>query len=77
MPRLTPIDWRKLEKVFMAAEFQFVRQEGRPRSHANAGVARPVLIPTYREVPECIIPINLKTASLPREDYFEVLQQGK
>jgi predicted RNA binding protein YcfA (HicA-like mRNA interferase family) len=68
MPRFTPQDWRALEKVFVAAGFQFDRQEGSHRSYVKAGVARPVVIPVYREVPVFVIRNNLKTAGLSRDD---------
>jgi len=75
MPRFTPQDWRKLEAVFMAAGFRFVRQEGSHRSYVKDGVARPVVIPAYREVPVFIIRNNLKTAGLSRDEDFRLLAQ--
>jgi predicted RNA binding protein YcfA (HicA-like mRNA interferase family) len=77
MPRLTPEHWRTLEAVFVAAGFRFVRQEGSHRSYVRAGVARPVVIPVYREVPVFIIRNNLKTAGLSREEYFTLLARMK
>ena len=73
MPRVTPIHWRLLEKVFLAAGFRFVRQEGSHRSYVKPGIARPVVIPTYDEVPVAIIRNNLKTADISREEYFRLL----
>ena len=64
MPRFTPEPWRKLEAVFVAAGFRFARQEGSHRSYVKAGVARPVVIPVYKEVPVFIIRNKLKTAGL-------------
>ncbi len=75
MPRFTPEHWRKLEAVFVAAGFRFVRQEGSHRSYVKAGVARPVVIPAYSEVPVFIIRNNLKTAGLSRDEYFRLLAQ--
>lgn len=75
MPRFTPIDWRTLERVFLAAGFQFARQEGSHRAYVKPGVARPVVIPTYREVPVFVIRNNLKTSGLDRDDYFRLLAQ--
>lgn len=77
MPRFTPIDWRTLERVFLAAGFRFARQEGSHRAYVREGVSRPVVIPTYREVPVFIIRSNLKTAGLSREDYFRLLEQAR
>jgi predicted RNA binding protein YcfA (HicA-like mRNA interferase family) len=75
MPKFTPVDWKTLERVFLAAGFQFARQEGSHRSYTKPGVARPVVIPTYREVPVFTIRNNLKTAGISRDDYFRLLEQ--
>ena len=76
MPRITPVRWRELEKVFLAAGFRFARQEGSHRSYVKAGISRPVVIPTYDEVPVSIIRNNLKTAGISREEYFRWLEEG-
>jgi predicted RNA binding protein YcfA (HicA-like mRNA interferase family) len=75
MPRITPVHWKALEKVFLLAGFQFVRQEGSHRSYCRPGIGRPVVIPTYAEVPVSIIRNNLKTAGISREEYFRLLAQ--
>ncbi len=76
MVRLAPIHWRRLEKVFFAAGFRFVRQEGSHRSYFRSGTPRPVVIPTYDEVPVSIIKSNLKTANLTRDEYFRLLESA-
>jgi len=73
MPKITPVHWKVLEKMFLAAGFQFARQEGSHRSYTKPGVRRPIVIPTYDEVPVSIIRNNLKTAGIPREEYFRLL----
>ena len=70
MPRVIPVHWRVLEKVFLAAGFRFVRQKGSHRAYAKSGILRPVVIPTYKEVPVAIIRNNLKTAGISRDEYF-------
>jgi len=75
MPKFTSVDWKTLERVFLAASFRFVRQEGSHRSYVKAGIARPVVIPTYREVPVFIIRNNLKTAGISRDEYFRLLEE--
>jgi len=77
MPKFAPQHWRTLEAVFEAAGFRFVRQEGSHRSYFKPGVAHPVVIPAYREVPVFIIRNNLKTAGISRDDYFAVLEKVK
>lgn len=73
MPRLTPLPWKTLEKVFLAAGFTFARQVGSHRTYTKPGVLRPLVLPTYDEVPVSIIRNNLKTAGLSREEFFEIL----
>lgn len=75
MPKLVPVDWRTLEAVFLRAGFEFKRQEGSHRSYVKPGVARPIVIPTYAEVPVFIIRNNLRTAGLSRDDYFRLLRE--
>lgn len=75
VPRITPVHWHVLEKVFLAAGFHFVRQSGSHRSYFKAGAARPVAIPAYDEVPVAVIRNNLKTAGITRDVYFELLEK--
>lgn len=75
MSRITPVHWKTLEKVFLAVGFRFARQEGSHRSYVKEGVSRPVVIPTYDEVPISIIKNNLRTAGLSRDDYFKLLEK--
>jgi predicted RNA binding protein YcfA (HicA-like mRNA interferase family) len=75
MPKFAPVDWKTLERIFVTAGFQFARQEGSHRSYLKPGVARPVVIPAYREIPVFIIRNNLKTAGISRDEYFRRLEQ--
>ena len=77
MPKITPIHWRTLEKVFLAAGFRFARQQGSHRSYVKAGVLRPVVVPTYDEVPVAIIHNNLKTSGISREEYFRLIEKAR
>ena len=75
MPRITPVSWRTLERVFLAAGFEFARQEGSHRSYIKKGILRPVVIPTYEEIPVSVIRNNLRTAGITREEYFRLLER--
>ena len=72
---MTPVDWRTLERMFLSVGFRFARQEGSHRSYVKPGVLRPVVIPTYDEIPISIIRNNLKTAGISREEYFRLLDR--
>lgn len=74
-PRLIAVDWRTLERVFLADGFTFERQKGSHRSYVKPGILRPVVIPTYSEVQPDIITSNMRTAKMSRERYFELLDQ--
>jgi len=76
MPRITPVHWTILEKVFLAAGYQFARQEGSHRSYVKPGISRPIVIPTYAEVPVAIIRNNLRTAGISRDEYFRLLEEA-
>jgi predicted RNA binding protein YcfA (HicA-like mRNA interferase family) len=75
MPKIIPIHWKRLEKVFLSAGFRFARQEGSHRSYTKPGVPRPTVIPTYDQGPVSIIRNNLKTAGITREEYFVLLEE--
>ena len=77
MPKFAPVDWKTLERIFLAVGFQFARQAGSHRSYVKQGVARPIVIPAYTEVPVFIIRNNLKTAGISRDEYFDLLQRFK
>lgn len=76
MPRITPIHWRKLESVFLAWGFHFARQEGSHRSYVKPGIPRPIVIPTYDEVPVSIIRNNMRTAGISRDEYFRLIEEA-
>ncbi len=73
MPRLVPISYKKLVKIFELSGFVFDRQEGDHLVYVKKGVVRPVVIPMYAEVPIFIIKNNLGTAGISRDDYFKLL----
>ena len=75
MPRLRPISYKQLVKVFEADGFRCVRIEGDHMVFTKASVLRPVVIPKYAAVPVFIIKNNLRTAGMSRNRYFELLDQ--
>ncbi len=76
MARMAPVHWRVLEKIFQIKGFKFARQEGSHRSYVKPGISRPIVIPTYDEVPVAIIKNNLKTAGISREEFLELLRDA-
>ena len=60
-------------RVFERAGFSCVRIEGDHYVYTKDGVARPIVIPDWREVPVFIIKNNLRSANISREEYFTLL----
>lgn len=75
MPRITPIHYRKLAKVFEKKGFVHLRTEGDHLIYDKEGISRPVVIPKYKEIPEFIILNNLKIAGITRKEYFKLLSK--
>ncbi|MBF0623697.1 MAG: type II toxin-antitoxin system HicA family toxin [Magnetococcales bacterium] len=73
MPRIAPLDWQTLARIFEADGFIFHRQHGSHRAYIKPGVARPVMIPTYPSVGSDIIHSNMRTARMSRERFLELL----
>ncbi|MBU4372812.1 type II toxin-antitoxin system HicA family toxin [Patescibacteria group bacterium] len=73
MPKISPIPAKKLMRVFERAGFSCVRIEGDHYVYTKDGVARPIVIPDWREIPVFIIKNNLRSANISREEYFTLL----
>ena len=73
MPKIVPVHWTVLEKIFVLDGWRFDRQEGSHRAYVKPGTARPLVIPTYPAVPVSIIRSNIRTAQLDREPYIALL----
>jgi len=73
VPKIVPVHWTVLEKIFVLDGWRFDRQEGSHRAYVKPGTARPLVIPTYPEVPVSIIRSNMRTAQMDRDRYFALL----
>lgn len=74
MPRIYPIHYRKLAKVFELAGFEKMRDKGDHMIYHKENIIRPIVIPRYKNVPVFIIEKNLKTGQISRDEYFELLK---
>lgn len=73
MPRLAPTDWKTQVRIFEAYGCTFVRQRGDHLVYDHPKARRPVIIPTYDEVPVTVIKTNMGTVGMTREEYFALL----
>ncbi len=65
MPKLVPLHWKILERVFFAAGFRFAGQEGSHRPYVKQGILRPIVIPTYDEVPVAVMRTSRTPQAIP------------
>ena len=75
MPKITPLPAKSLRKIFEIAGFTCVRIEGDHFVYTKEGIARPVVIPNWKEVPVFVIKNNLRTAGMSRDEYFAFLEE--
>jgi predicted RNA binding protein YcfA (HicA-like mRNA interferase family) len=73
VPKINPLHYSVLIKIFEAEGFRLARQKGDHLSFVKEGIARPIVIPKWSEVPVFIIKNNLRTAGISRERFFELL----
>lgn len=75
MPRLSPIEWKKFEKFLLYIGCTFKRQKGDHRVYWRKGLNRPIILPTYKNLPIFIIRNNLRTLGISIEEYLEILKK--
>jgi len=73
MPKLTPVHYQTLIKIFKRAGFNIVRRESSHIMMEKDGNPRPLVVPSYPEVPVSIIKGLLRTAGMTREEYFRLM----
>lgn len=78
MPKIVPLDYRKLVQIFEAEGFTVSRTKGDHISMTKVGVKRPLVIKTSpHKVAITHIRTNLTTAGISRDRYFERLEKVK
>jgi predicted RNA binding protein YcfA (HicA-like mRNA interferase family) len=76
MPRLTPVSWKRFEKILLSLGFELARTEGSHRCYVKLGIKRPVVIPVHgAEIEVSVIQSNLKTMGIDRGEYLRILEK--
>ena len=75
MPNLTPLNWKEFEKFLLYVGCEFKRQKGDHRVYWRVGLKRPIILPTYKNLPIFIIRNNLRTLGMSVEEYLEILKK--
>ena len=73
MPRITPVGYQTLLKIFQMFGYQYKRKEGSHHILTFPGVKRAVVIPEYDEIEVEIIKNNMRTVGMTREQYAVIL----
>jgi len=75
MPRITPVDWKTLVRVFELYGCKYKRKKGSHHILICPKAKRAVVIPEYDEIDVEIIRNNMRTAGMTREEYFDLLER--
>ncbi|MGA2911680.1 MAG: type II toxin-antitoxin system HicA family toxin [Candidatus Levyibacteriota bacterium] len=75
MPNLTPLNWKEFEKFLLYVGCEFKRQRGDHKVYWRSGLKRPIILPTYKNLPIFIIRNNLRTLGITVEEYLEILKK--
>lgn len=75
MPKLSPLGWKDFEKFLLFVGCRFERQKGDHRVYWREGLKRPVILPTYKNLPIFIIRNNLRTLGISVDEYLEILKK--
>ncbi|MEX0918811.1 MAG: type II toxin-antitoxin system HicA family toxin [Candidatus Paceibacterota bacterium] len=66
------IHWKKFEKFLLAVGCEYSGQKGSHRKYHRKGLLRPIVLPTYRNLPVFIILNNLRILGISKEEYIKI-----
>lgn len=75
MPRLTPLAWQEIVRVFEKLGYKMAGQKGSHIKLEKPGAARPLIVPRYDEVGKDIIMNLIRTAGISREAFLTLLDR--
>ena len=75
MPRITPLNWKILVRIFELYGCIYKRKKGSHHILVYTGAKRAVVIPEYDEIDVEIIKNNMRTVGMTREEYFDLLKE--
>jgi predicted RNA binding protein YcfA (HicA-like mRNA interferase family) len=75
MAHLTPISWKKFERLLLFIGCTLKREKGDHRIYWREDLKRPIVIPQANELPVFIIRNNLRVLNISPEEYIEILKR--
>lgn len=77
MSKIPPHSGKEMVAALLRAGFVQDRVSGDHVVLTRAGMARPVIVPLHRELPEFVIANNLRSAGISRKQYLLLLGKRK
>ena len=75
MSGLAPIHHKTLEKFLLSVGCKFVRQKGSHRVYWRDDQLRPIVVPTYKQVPVFVIRNILRQLSIAPEEFSRLVKE--
>ena len=73
MSKIPPHSGKEMIAALLRAGFTEDRTSGDHVVLAKPGLARPVIVPLYNELPDFIVSNNLRTAGISRKEYLVLM----
>jgi len=77
MPKISPITWKKFEKVILFVGCKFSRQKGDHLVYVRSDLNRPVVFPKDNSIPVFVVRNNLRILNISHNEYLSILEQIK
>jgi predicted RNA binding protein YcfA (HicA-like mRNA interferase family) len=68
--RLRSLHWKQLEKAILHFGCEFIGQESDHRKYWRKGFTRPIILPTYKDVPKFIISQIIRQLGVTKDDFY-------
>jgi len=74
MKELGDIGWKEFEKFLLREGCHFKSKEGSHCKYKKHGLARPLIVPCYKRLPDFIILNNLRTLGISKEEFIRKMK---
>lgn len=77
MREVGEVSWKRFERFVLSEGCQFKGVEGDHNKYKKHGLARPVIIPRYKTIPDFIIYNNLRILGVTKEYFIHKMTKIK
>jgi predicted RNA binding protein YcfA (HicA-like mRNA interferase family) len=75
MKELGDVNWKQFERFLLREGCQFKGKEGSHCKYKKPGLARPIIVPCYKKLPDFIILNNLRTLGVTRDSFVKKMKE--